>query len=123
MPPGLGVVCYGRRAHARDAFRQRAFAIRDELFDYAADGNIAFNDQAYWRLRLAMNGMIRYSHRLTFGEAILPVLIYILLGRPSPATPARDAWKKRSLKSRPTCSRRWCSLIIGSTVWRRAIYS
>ena|SRR5438094_7034164 len=39
--------------------------VRDELFDYPADGNIAFNDPAYLRLRGLMNGFIRYAHNLT----------------------------------------------------------
>jgi hypothetical protein len=91
---GLGVVCFGLRAYTRDLFRQRAFAIRDELFDYAASGAISFDDPAYWRLRLAMNSVIRYSHRFTFGEAILPPMIYVVLGwKPAPR-PAWDAWRK-----------------------------
>lgn len=49
-----------------DGFRQDMFTIRDELFDYAASGNIAFNDPAYKLLRQLMNGYIRYGHQLTF---------------------------------------------------------
>src|SRR6266850_823090 len=49
-----------------DAFRQKLFAIRDELFDYAAMGNIGFDDRAYRLLRQSMNGFIRYGHQLTF---------------------------------------------------------
>jgi hypothetical protein len=47
-------------------FRQDMFALRDELFDYAAAGNIHFNDPAYRLLRQSMNGYIRYAHQLTF---------------------------------------------------------
>jgi hypothetical protein len=36
------------------------------MFDYAADGNISFNDPAYALLRKSMNGFIRYAHTLTF---------------------------------------------------------
>lgn len=54
-------------AEARlDAFRQEMFALRDELFDYAAEGHIKFDDPAYRLLRQVMNGFIRYAHQLTF---------------------------------------------------------
>jgi hypothetical protein len=49
-----------------DAFRQKMFAIRDELFDFAAEGNISFDDPAYRLLRQSMNGIIRYAHQLSF---------------------------------------------------------
>ena len=47
-------------------FRQEMFAIRDELFDYVAAGNVCFSDPAYRLLRQSMNGYIRYAHQLTF---------------------------------------------------------
>ena len=49
-----------------DEFRQSMFATRDDLFDFAASGQIAFDDQAYRLLRHSMNGFIRYAHQLTF---------------------------------------------------------
>lgn len=48
-----------------DLFRQQMFALRDELFDFAADENISFDDPAYTLLRNLMNGFIRYAHNLT----------------------------------------------------------
>jgi hypothetical protein len=48
-----------------DLFRQQMFAVRDELFDFAADENISFDDPAYILLRGLMNGFIRYAHNLT----------------------------------------------------------
>jgi cbb3-type cytochrome oxidase subunit 3 len=48
-----------------DLFRQQMFALRDELWDFAVDGNIAFDDPAYTLLRQLMNGFIRYAHNLT----------------------------------------------------------
>jgi hypothetical protein len=48
-----------------DLFRQQVFALRDELFDFAADGKISFSDPAYILLRQLMNGFIRYAHNLT----------------------------------------------------------
>jgi hypothetical protein len=51
-----------------DSFRQKMFALRDEVFDYAKAGNIAFDHPAYVELRSLMNGMIRFAHRLTLGQ-------------------------------------------------------
>jgi hypothetical protein len=95
---GLGVVCCGWRAYNRDAFRQRAFAIRDELFDFAANGSIAFNDPAYTLLRSRMNATIQYSHRLTFGEAFLPLLFMILRNEASDPPRHYVAWEKAVAK-------------------------
>jgi len=62
------VVLFGRLwpSYRLDSFRQQMFMLRDELFDYAAAGNIDFNDPAYRLLRQSMNGLIRYAHQLTF---------------------------------------------------------
>jgi hypothetical protein len=54
-----------------DIFRQQMFAIRDELFDYAAAGNVAFDHPAYTLLRKSMNGFIRYGHRLSFFQLMI----------------------------------------------------
>jgi hypothetical protein len=63
----IAVVLFKFWSDARlDAFRQRMFQLRDELFDYAADGSISFDDPAYRLLRQSMNGAIRYAHHLTF---------------------------------------------------------
>lgn len=68
----LVVLCLRLVASFRlDEFRQRMFAVRDELFDYAAAGNIGFNDPAYRLLRQSMNGFIRYGHQLTFFRACM----------------------------------------------------
>jgi hypothetical protein len=56
-----------------DAFRQSLFALRDELFDYAADGHISFDDPAYGLLRKSMNGFIRYAHNLTFFRLLVTI--------------------------------------------------
>jgi len=48
-----------------DIFRQQMFALRDELFDFAAQGGIKFDDPAYILLRHLMNGFIRHAHNLT----------------------------------------------------------
>ena len=52
------------RPYRTDVFRQRLFALRDELFDLAAGGRISFENPAYWRLRRTLNGGIRFGHRI-----------------------------------------------------------
>jgi hypothetical protein len=54
-----------------DLFRQQMFAIRDELWDFAAEGKISFDDPAYTLLRQLMNGFIRYAHNLTLYRMLL----------------------------------------------------
>ena len=48
-----------------DIFRQEMFQLRDELFDFAMQGEVGFDDPAYTLLRQLMNGFIRYAHNLT----------------------------------------------------------
>jgi hypothetical protein len=74
-----------------DAFRQSMFALRDEMFDYAASGNIAFNDPAYSLLRKSMNGFIRYAHNLTFFRVIL-VVFYWKMFSIQPETKWWNSW-------------------------------
>jgi hypothetical protein len=54
-----------------DSFRQKMFAVRDELFDFAAAGGISFDDPAYLLLRQQMNGMIRYGHQITVFRTLI----------------------------------------------------
>jgi len=76
-----------------DSFRQNIFAVRDELFDYAADGNISFDHPAYILLRKQMNGFIRYGHQLTVFRGLLTIAIHKILGTPERAS-WHDAWEK-----------------------------
>jgi len=46
-----------------DAFRDDMFALRDELFALAQDGQLSFHAPAYGLLRTTLNGFIRYGHR------------------------------------------------------------
>jgi 4-amino-4-deoxy-L-arabinose transferase-like glycosyltransferase len=57
-----------------DAFRETLFALRDDLFDLASDDVVSFSDPAYTQLRLLINGMIRFAHRVTFTTLILAKL-------------------------------------------------
>jgi hypothetical protein len=59
-----------------DAFRQNLFAVRDELFDYAASGRIPFQHPAYRLLRQSMNGFIRYAHRISVFQIAMTLLMW-----------------------------------------------
>jgi hypothetical protein len=66
----LVLVLVWRAEQRIDVFRQRMFAIRDELFDFASEGGVDFQHPAYQLLRNSMNGFIRYAHRLTFFQLL-----------------------------------------------------
>jgi hypothetical protein len=65
-----------------NGFRQKIFSIRDELFDYAADGHIAFDHEAYVILRRQMNGFIRYGHQLTVFRCLMTAVTHKVMGKP-----------------------------------------
>jgi hypothetical protein len=54
-------------------FRESLFSLRDELFQFAADGHLTFDDPAYVELRSLINGMLRFAHRVTFLSLITSV--------------------------------------------------
>jgi hypothetical protein len=56
-----------------DALRDRLFALRERLFDYAADGCIRFDEPAYTKLRGLINSLIRFAHRLSFTRFFMGV--------------------------------------------------
>jgi len=72
-----------------DSFRQKLFDLRSDLFDLAAAGSVSFNDPAYSQLRLLINGMIRFGHRISLGS----LLIAVMHSNDSPSDPLA-AWKK-----------------------------
>jgi hypothetical protein len=76
-----------------DCFRQNMFAVRDDLFDYAAAGNISFDDPAYVLLRHQMNGMIRYGHQLTVFR-VLVTSVMRSLSREGQIYLWHDSWEK-----------------------------
>ncbi len=59
------------RDYRTDAFRQKMFKLRDELFDEARKGTISFNDDTYGMLRSAINGFIRFGHKFNLIQVIL----------------------------------------------------
>jgi hypothetical protein len=59
-----------------DILRQRLFAIRDDLFDFAADEGIGFDHPAYRGLRDEINSFIRFAHKITFSRLVLTELFW-----------------------------------------------
>jgi hypothetical protein len=62
------------RQYRIDALRQTLFELRDELFDFAAEGHVSFSDEVYVRNRKYLNTMIRFAHRATFTSAAVAAL-------------------------------------------------
>ncbi len=54
------------RAYRVEALRDRLFAVRQKLFDYANSGGVEFSDPAYAKLRRLINSLIRFAHHVTF---------------------------------------------------------
>lgn len=65
------MIIYFYKRYMIDAYRQKIFSIRDSVFDYAADGNIAFDNTAYCMVRTYLNGMIRFTEQIGFFQFLL----------------------------------------------------
>jgi hypothetical protein len=65
------VVNYLWRDFRNDAFREDIFSVRDEMFLYAAQNKISFEDPAYTWMRGRMNGLLRHGHGLTLTRLLL----------------------------------------------------
>src|SRR5882762_3750422 len=77
-----------------DLFRQQMFALRDELFDFAADENVSFEHPAYKLLRELMNGFIRYAHNLTPYRTLMSFLKWKYGHGSGPIKLWNEAWEK-----------------------------
>lgn len=66
-----------------DNVRDQLFTIRDRMFLYALDRGIA-DTVAHENLRLMMNSLIRYAHRVSFGLLLLDISRRVFKIRPSP---------------------------------------
>jgi hypothetical protein len=56
-----------------DAFRQRQFDLRRELFEYATTGKIGYQDAAYMALRNRINRLIRFAHTYSLVHLVLAI--------------------------------------------------
>lgn len=91
---GLSVGWFFLRADFKcDLFRQRMFALRDEMFDYARSGAIPFDHPAYLDLRMLMNSLIRFAHRLTIGQVLVLLAAQRIWGQNTDRNFSRD-WEK-----------------------------
>jgi hypothetical protein len=79
-------------AYACDSFRQKVFALRDEMFDYAAEGAIPFESPAYAELRLLMNRVLRFAHRITFWKTVGYLVIESVSEDREQAISFRNEW-------------------------------
>ncbi len=61
----------GAKSYLLDAYRQRLFELRDELFDFVNSSNkIDFESLEYRTLRIRLNAKIRFAHRITFVDLV-----------------------------------------------------
>jgi hypothetical protein len=72
-------VYYLWRDYRLDSFRDDVFSIRDQMFVFAANGNITFDHPAYTILRNRMNVLLRYGHAFTLTRLVLIKLTHPLL--------------------------------------------
>ena len=59
------LVFFAYQSYRVDKLRQDLFSLRDDLFDEALDGHIAFDDKGYQVTRQLINGLVRFAHELT----------------------------------------------------------
>ena len=71
--------------------RQRLFQIRDAVFTFAADGNIAFTHPAYGMVRSTVNGFIRHAHRIS----LVQMIAFLYLSRRDRLTILTDSFDAR----------------------------
>jgi hypothetical protein len=64
---------FGIRPYRLDLVRHKLFVLRDELFMFAADGGISFDDPAYFKLRNRINALIRYAHTINLVRLLILV--------------------------------------------------
>lgn len=84
---------FGLRPALIETFRQRVFEIRDEMFDYAAAGNVDFNHPAYGTIRTLMNGYIRFAHRID--PALILVSVFYFIFKRGEVRKAQREFKER----------------------------
>jgi hypothetical protein len=54
-----------------DVARQMIFERRDRIFDLACEGKLQFESHEYKTIRLALNGMLRFAHELTWPALVV----------------------------------------------------
>jgi hypothetical protein len=101
------------RDYRVDLFRQRMFALRDELFELAASGRIAFDDPAYGKLRSMLNGYIRFAHRIS-----VPLLLSASRSRHALSQGAEEATAlTTAVRAQPPETAEFLARILSQTHW------
>jgi len=68
----LWLVYYmGWRFYRIDSVRHDLFELRNELFLYATDGGVSFEEPAYVLLRQRIEALIRFAHTMTLSRVII----------------------------------------------------
>lgn len=75
-----------------DVFRQKMFAIRDDLFDLAQSGKLEFSSDAYKLFRTLVNVNIQFGHQLGFLNGLFICLAS--RNRQTPTPKFEQAWEK-----------------------------
>ena len=78
-----------------DYFRQKLFKLRDELFEYANAGHVEFTHPAYTDLRLTINALIRYGHRVTIWRIVMS-MVSLARSRNSHMANGYIEWKEQT---------------------------
>jgi len=92
------------RAFLLDNLRQNLFAIRDDLFDFAADDGISFDDSSYRELRDDLNSLIRFANKVS----MLRLLLAQFFGGPTDSTKIKN-WIERVNQLPPLAKRKLIS--------------
>jgi hypothetical protein len=98
------------KALCTDSFRQKLFELRDELFDYAADGNISFDHPAYGTLRKTINGYIRFAHKTTAWHGLIFAVFFWTQDRKQMMESYEGNWNKGLASLTPEAKQRMQSL-------------
>jgi hypothetical protein len=83
-------IFYLWRDYRLDSVREHLFWIRDRMFMYAAEGNIAFDHPAYTSTRSRANSLIRHAHQLTLTRFIVVLRTHPTLDEKK----AREQWER-----------------------------
>lgn len=70
------LVFYGPwQAVCTDIARQLVFEKRDAIFDMAASGRLSFESEDYRRIRICLEGMIRFAHEATVPRMLVGLVV------------------------------------------------
>jgi hypothetical protein len=73
---------FGWKSFALEQFRQNLLSIRCDLFDMAANQvhGLEFSSPVYVEVRRALNGRIRFAHRISFAQIVITLILSVLPG-------------------------------------------